>query len=145
MFDDGSTCYRTKSEDDSGVVSLQYNETSGDANTYNPNEKEKSNAVVVDETSICESIPFKSIEHLKDRLCAWLDDTVEKLGGDKEVSSRVDDDGKLHLMVHDVVLSNPEETEIYRRAKQMGVTDSTAKDYIRTVIIQAQKTHTKKF
>ena len=32
-------------------------------------------------------------------------------------------------------LSNPEETEIYRRAKQMGVTDSTAKDYIRTVII----------
>ena len=42
-------------------------------------------------------------------------------------------------------LSNPEETEIYRRAKQMGVTDSTAKDYIRTVIIQAQKTHTKKF
>ena len=61
-FDDGSTCYRTKSEDDSGVVSLQYNETSGDANTYNPNEKEKSNAVVVDETSMCESIPFKSIE-----------------------------------------------------------------------------------
>ena len=38
------------------------------------------------------------------------DDTVEKLGGDREVSSRVDDDGKLHLMVHDVVLSNPEET-----------------------------------
>ena len=42
-------------------------------------------------------------------------------------------------------LSNPEETEIYRRAKQMGVTDSTAKDYIRTVIIQAQKTQTKQF
>ena len=42
-------------------------------------------------------------------------------------------------------LSNPEETEIYRRAKQMGVTDSTAKDYIRTVIIQAQKTHAKNF
>ena len=36
-------------------------------------------------------------------------------------------------------LVNPEENEIYRRAKQMGVTDSTAKDYIRTVIIQAQK------
>ena len=42
-------------------------------------------------------------------------------------------------------LSNPEESEIYRRAKQMGVTDSTAKDYIRTVIIQAQKTHRKNF
>ena len=38
-------------------------------------------------------------------------------------------------------LINPEENEIYRKAKQMGVTDSTAKDYIRTVIIQAQKTH----
>ena len=36
-------------------------------------------------------------------------------------------------------LLNPQENEIYRKAKQMGVTDSTAKDYIRTVIIQAQK------
>jgi hypothetical protein len=40
-------------------------------------------------------------------------------------------------------LMNPHETELYRKAKQMGVTDSTAKDYIRTVIIQAQKTHLK--
>ena len=38
-------------------------------------------------------------------------------------------------------LLNPQENEIYRKAKQMGVTDSTAKDYIRTVIIQAQKTY----
>tara|TARA_B110000438_G_scaffold119628_1_gene116728 strand:+ start:908 stop:1090 length:183 start_codon:yes stop_codon:yes gene_type:complete len=37
-------------------------------------------------------------------------------------------------------LINPQENELFRRAKQMGVTDSTAKDYIRTVIIQAQKT-----
>ena len=37
-------------------------------------------------------------------------------------------------------LMDPQENELYRRAKQMGVTDSTAKDYIRTVIIQAQKT-----
>ena len=50
---------------------------------------------------------------------------------------------KLNYMLK-CYLSNPEETKIYRRAKQMGVTDSTAKDYIRTVIIQAQKTHTKK-
>jgi hypothetical protein len=40
-------------------------------------------------------------------------------------------------------LVNPQENEIYRRAKQMGVTDSTAKDYIRTVIIQAQKSHSR--
>ena len=36
-------------------------------------------------------------------------------------------------------LMDPQENELYRRAKQMGVTDFTAKDYIRTVIIQAQK------
>ena len=40
-------------------------------------------------------------------------------------------------------LMNPQESELYLRAKQMGVTDSTAKDYIRTVIIQAQKTLSK--
>jgi hypothetical protein len=36
-------------------------------------------------------------------------------------------------------LINPQENYLYTKAKQMGVTDSTAKDYIRTVIIQAQK------
>jgi hypothetical protein len=40
-------------------------------------------------------------------------------------------------------LMHPQENELYLRAKQMGVTDSTAKDYIRTVIIQAQKTLSK--
>ena len=108
-FDDGSTCYRTKSEDDSGVVSLQYS-FDGESNLYDPNNKEKSNGVAVEETSMVESIPFKSIQHLKDSLCRWLDDTVEKLGSDREVSTRVDDDGRLHLMVHDVFVSNSEDT-----------------------------------
>lgn len=36
-------------------------------------------------------------------------------------------------------LMNPQENYLFQRAKQMGVSDSTAKDYIRTVIIQAQK------
>ncbi len=40
-------------------------------------------------------------------------------------------------------LFNPKENDLYTRAKQMGVSDSTAKDYIRTVIIQAQKIHSK--
>ena len=109
-FKDGSTCYRTKSEDDSGVVSLQYREDTNETNIFDPNDKDKQNAVRVDETSMTESIPFKSIQHLKDSLCRWLDDTVEKLGGEREVSSNVDDDGKLHLMVHDVVMTNPEDT-----------------------------------
>jgi len=36
-------------------------------------------------------------------------------------------------------LNNPQEKDLYLRAKQMGIADSTAKDYIRTVIIQANK------
>ncbi|MGH1521014.1 MAG: hypothetical protein ACRBB2_01385 [Nitrosopumilus sp.] len=36
-------------------------------------------------------------------------------------------------------MTNPQENIVYERAKQMGVSDSTAKDYLRTVIIQAQK------
>jgi len=40
-------------------------------------------------------------------------------------------------------LKNPKETDLYLRAKQMGVTDTTAKDYIRTVIIQAKKIYTR--
>ena len=40
-------------------------------------------------------------------------------------------------------LMNPQENDLFRRAKQMGVSDSTAKDYIRTVIIQAQKVYSK--
>ena len=36
---------------------------------------------------------------------------------------------------------NPTELELYRKAKQMGVSDSTAKDYMKTVIIQAKKIH----
>ena len=38
-------------------------------------------------------------------------------------------------------LKNPKEQDLYLRAKQLGVADSTAKDYIRTVIIQARKVH----
>ena len=38
-------------------------------------------------------------------------------------------------------LTNPKEKDLYLRAKQLGVADSTAKDYIRTVIIQARKVH----
>ena len=73
-FDDGSTCYRTKSEDDSGVVSLQYREDTNETNIFDPNDKDKQNAVRVDETSMTESLLFKSIQHLKDSLCRWLDD-----------------------------------------------------------------------
>ena len=81
-----------------------------ESHLFDPNDKDKQNAEIVDETSTIEEIPFNSIQHLKDSLCRWLDDTVEKLGGEREVSSNVDDDGRLHLMVHDVFVSNSEDT-----------------------------------
>lgn len=37
-------------------------------------------------------------------------------------------------------LTHPHQSELYRRAKQMGVSDSTAMDYMRTVMIQAKRT-----
>ncbi|MBA4459911.1 MAG: hypothetical protein H2B02_03345 [Nitrosopumilaceae archaeon] len=46
-----------------------------------------------------------------------------------------------HLLKY--YLQNPKEKDLFLRAKQMGVTDSTAKDYIRTVIIQAHKIHSR--
>ena len=40
-------------------------------------------------------------------------------------------------------LSNPKEYDLYKKVKKMGVSDVTAKDYIRTVIIQAQKIYSR--
>jgi len=49
------------------------------------------------------------IEELKEKFSDWLDDTVERLGGEREVSSRVDDEGKLNFRIHDVILSDPKD------------------------------------
>ena len=40
-------------------------------------------------------------------------------------------------------LTDPQENTLYIKAKQMGVSDSTAKDYLRTVMIQAQKIYSR--
>ena len=40
-------------------------------------------------------------------------------------------------------LTDPQENSLYIKAKQMGVSDSTAKDYLRTVMIQAQKIYSR--
>ena len=49
------------------------------------------------------------IEELKEVFSDWLDDTVDRLGGERKVSSRVDDEGKLHFRIHDVILSDPKD------------------------------------
>jgi len=63
------------------------------------------------------------IDELKETLSDWLDDTVERLGGEREVSSRVDDEGKLNFRIHDVILSDPkdkgDEQDLYVTVEQV--------------------------
>jgi hypothetical protein len=63
------------------------------------------------------------IEEMKEVFSDWLDDTVDRLGGERKVSSRVDDEGKLHFRIHDVVLSDPddngEEENLYVTIEQV--------------------------
>ena len=49
------------------------------------------------------------IDELKQKFSDWLDDTVERLGGERKVSSRVEKEGKLHFKIHDVILSDPDD------------------------------------
>ena len=53
------------------------------------------------------------IDELKQKFSDWLDDTVERLGGERKVSSRVEKEGKLHFKIHDVVLTNPRDTDVF--------------------------------
>ena len=47
------------------------------------------------------------IDELKQKFSDWLDDTVERLGGERKVSSRVEKEGKLHFRIQDMILSDP--------------------------------------
>lgn len=51
------------------------------------------------------------------------------------------DERRFHRLNHllQLYLKTPNETELFNRAKLMGVSDSTARDYLRTVIIRAKK------
>ncbi len=46
--------------------------------------------------------------------------------------------GRLNFLLQ-AYLRRSDRGEIFRKAKQMGVTDVTARDYMRTVLIQAKK------
>ena len=52
------------------------------------------------------------IEELKDIICAWLDDSIERDGfqEDSKVSSATTDD-KFYFLIYDVVMTNPENTD----------------------------------
>ena len=55
---------------------------------------------------------YEDIEELKDTICGWLDDSIERDGfqEDSKVSSATTDD-KFYVLIHDVVMTHPENTE----------------------------------
>ena len=55
---------------------------------------------------------YEDIEELKNIICDWLDDSIERDGfqEDSKVSGTTTDD-KFYFLIHDVVMSNPQNTE----------------------------------
>ena len=55
---------------------------------------------------------YEDIEGLKNTICGWLDDSIERDGfqEDSKVSSATTND-KFYFLIHDVVMTHPENTE----------------------------------
>ena len=55
---------------------------------------------------------YEDIEELKNIICDWLDDSIERDGfqEDSKVTSATTDD-KFYFLIHDVVMTHPENTE----------------------------------
>ena len=53
------------------------------------------------------------IEELKDIICAWLDDSIERDGFQEnaEITSATTEGGKFYFLINDVVMTNPQNTE----------------------------------
>ena len=53
------------------------------------------------------------IEELKDIICAWLDDSIERDGFQEnaEITSATTEGGKFYFLINDVVMTHPENTE----------------------------------
>ena len=54
---------------------------------------------------------YEDIEELKDTICGWLDDSIQRgLPEDAKVTSATTDD-KFYFLIHDVVMTHPQDTE----------------------------------
>ena len=54
---------------------------------------------------------YEDIEELKDTICGWLDDSIERgLPEDAKVTSATTED-KFYFLIHDVVMTNPQDTD----------------------------------
>ena len=73
------------------------------------------------------------IEELKDIICAWLDDSIERDGfqEDVEITSATTEGGKFYFLINDVVLTHPEKTErqdlLFSIERVEGQTEETTK------------------
>ena len=56
---------------------------------------------------------YEDIEELKNTICGWLDDSIERDGfqEDAEITSATTEGGKFYFLIHDVVMTNPQDTE----------------------------------
>ena len=75
---------------------------------------------------------YEDIEELKDIICGWLDDSIERDGfqEDSKVSSATTND-KFYFLIHDVVMTHPENTErqdlLFSIERVEGQTEETTK------------------
>jgi len=75
---------------------------------------------------------YEDIEELKDTICGWLDDSIERDGfqEDSKVSSATTED-KFYFLINDVVLTHPENTErqdlLFSIERVEGQTEETTK------------------
>ena len=54
---------------------------------------------------------YEDIEELKNIICGWLDDSIQRgLPEDAKVSSATTDD-KFYFLIHDAVMTHPQDTE----------------------------------
>ena len=75
---------------------------------------------------------YEDIEGLKNTICGWLDDSIERDGfqEDSKVTSATTDD-KFYFLINDVVLTHPENTErqdlLFSIERVEGQTEETTK------------------
>ena len=74
---------------------------------------------------------YEDIEELKDTICGWLDDSIQRgLPEDAKVTSATTED-KFYFLINDVVLTHPENTErqdlLFSIERVEGQTEETTK------------------
>ena len=74
---------------------------------------------------------YEDIEELKDTICGWLDDSIQRgLPEDAKVTSATTDD-KFYFLIHDVVMTHPENIErqdlLFSIERVEGQTEETTK------------------